>query len=787
MKRTDFTLRRLQLPSRCPIDDTGIRPLQPLDDAAWIWHPDAAPGQPSFVRFRCVFTARPEPLVIHLTADQNYSFLLDGALIGRGPDRSDVQHWSYASYQVRLKPGRHTMEVLAWNVGELAPIGHISHAPGFTFKAEGVYDEALTTGRAPWRARLLKGWRMECTDPAFQVQNDFHLDLNIRDEDEAAPLQVASPLIANPYGVVAPGWQLHPSQLPEQGTWPVPAPKVVAAGVGTLDADRRLTAQETSPMAGRDWTRWLKGSGSHRIPAGFDGFVLLDMDDFYCLYPELTVSGGAGSCLRLCWAESLFDASGIKGDRDAVVDKFLCGPSDYFYPDGGAKRRFERPWFRAGRYVLLHVRTAEQPLTLHRLTLTEVRYAWRARGYFRAPDPGLKGILRLCQRGLEASMHSCFLDSPFHEQMMYVGDLRVQLLSLYALSDEDRFARRCIELFDYSRSRWGLVQERYPSRTPQMSPTYTLIWGLILRDYAWWRSSADGWLAERLASWRGQLEQFDAWRQADGLLAGLPGWCFVDWVEGWKQGMPPEARGGVSSLINLHYLLALEATAELEELHHEPLLARRWRERAAALRKSLRASFWDASSGLLANRPGGRAESEHAQVLGLLAGVFHPREINAVLKVLESEHTLSRCSYYFSHYLFDVFARFGRTEALARHLTRWQVMVDQGLRAPIEAPEPARSDCHGWSSHPVFHMAADVAGIRPGEPGFRSVRVAPVPGPWPDFSCAVPHPGGDVIRVEVRQADQRIRIHLPPGVPGTLVWRNRARPLRPGDQEFPFA
>lgn len=783
-----MTLRRFHLPPRPPLDDTGIQPLQPLDEAAWIWHPGGRGAPPAFVRFRCAFTATREELVLHLTADQNYAFRVDGHLLARGPDRGDVAHWSYASYRGRLTPGRHLLEVVAWNAGGRAPLGHMSWRPGFVLRAEGRYDRALSTGRGRWRVQHLRGWQMDGQDTDFGVSQDFHLDYLARDGAEGAwvtPRVVKPPVRGNRYGLQAEGWQLRPSQLPDQGAWPWRRLRVRAAGSGPWEEGRRFDRTETTAAAGAGWARWLKSGRPLRLPLGFDGFVLLDLGSYACLYPELVVSGGARSRIRLQWAESLYDQPGRKGNRDQVTGKFLDGPSDWFTTDGG-RRRFERPWFRAGRYLLLHIRTAEQPLTLQSFSLTEVRYPLRVTGRFRSSDRALAPVQKLCRRGIEASMHSCFLDSPYYEQMMYVGDLRVQLLTLYTLGEGAPFARRCIELFDHSRRHWGIVQERYPSRTPQLSPTYALLWILILRDYAWWQRAEPAWLAARLTGVRSQLACFEAWRNREGLLSGLPGWCFVDWVEGWAQGTPPEGRGGTCALANLHYLLALEAAADLETWHGDAALATLARARAAALRIALRRTFRDAKSNLLADRPGGRAESEHAQVLGLLGGLFRAREIPGALRVLESDHRLHRCSFYFSHYLFDVFGRHGRMAAFAHHLERWQVMVRQGLRTPLEAPEPARSDCHGWGSHPLHHLAAHVAGIQPSAPGFQAVRIAPAAsGPWTSFTCTVPHPDGRV-NLEFTPARGRAVVSLPPGLRGTFEWAGRTRPLRPGRQVVPL-
>lgn len=36
-----------------------------------------------------------------------------------------------------------------------------------------------------------------------------------------------------------------------------------------------------------------------------------------------------------------------------------------------------------------------------------------------------------------------------------------------------------------------------------------------------------------------------------------------------------------------------------------------------------------------------------------------------------------------------------------------------------------RSDCHGWSSSPIYEITAEIFGLRPVEPGYRKILVEP--------------------------------------------------------------
>jgi hypothetical protein len=76
-----------------------------------------------------------------------------------------------------------------------------------------------------------------------------------------------------------------------------------------------------------------------------------------------------------------------------------------------------------------------------------------------------------------------------------------------------------------------------------------------------------------------------------------------------------------------------------------------------------------------------------------------------------------------------------------------------------------------------------VAGIKPGSPGFRTVRIEPHLGTLGRLEARLPHPSGP-ITVSYRRdgAALEATVDLPPGLAGTLSWRGASRPLRSGAQ-----
>ncbi|MCQ2391683.1 MAG: hypothetical protein MJ240_09695 [Kiritimatiellae bacterium] len=778
---------RIFRPERHTRGDTNTRRVQAIDEAAWIGLQEVYPAPRTgysaqegvadecrFYRFRRTFESAGGKLTFDVSADERFWLILDGEVIARGPHRGMVTRWYYQSYEVALTPGAHTLEAVVTALGTHAPRAQLSFRGGsFILKAEGAYDALLTTGRAKWTCARIIGTKMDglgtsgtfgAGDQCASVGTGFLDEL----PEEGAYQQtvvVRSPVRDGVFGPHAGGWELYPSERPEQ------------------------MHEEKRPG------RIVNGDWPTSIPANTTRELLWDLEDYYCAWPELVVSGGKGATIQWGWTESLRApgkgtgrAGGPKGNRDLWEGKvFSQAFTDTFSCDGRNRAAFTAPWWRCGRWCKLTFTTADEPLAIQKLVIAETRYPMPVEGSFACSDASLSDIARICVRGLQTCMHEMYFDCPYYEQQMYPGDTRLEMLFANMLSADDRLTRFGMMIFDWDRRSNGMAPMNFPTWGTQESSTYTMCWLLMFRDYVMWHRNT-AWLKARLPGVRHALSGLELHENADGLLENLPGWSFMDWVKGWDIGNAPNGKPGqgVSALNNLLYVLALQSAAVLEDELGHPDMAAVWRGKAARLGQRVRTLFWCAEKGCMADTVKKDCFSEHAQCLSLLAGILPPAEASRAFAFLEKGEGLSPCSTYFANYLFDAYAAAGRTDLFLKKLDMWRTFLAHGAKTPFETQRvESRSDCHAWCSAPLYQFHVALAGVSPAASGFRKVRVAPQPASLTWLTAKTPHPDGFVV-TDLRFGEGKVRgtVTLPAKVSGEFVWRGTTRALVPGLNEI---
>jgi len=766
---------------------------------AWI-APRSPAAPPEVTAYRLRFEL-PEPVTlrVHVSADERYLLRLDGQVLGRGPERGSDRAWFYETYDLQLDAGPHTFAALVWRLGEIGPLAQIGLAGGFLLHAEGGQGGLVSTNAAAWECRAVSGisfskpelgragaaWFVEPIQTSDGAAYPWGVEEGGGEGWEAAAARRED--FTFPFGILA-AHSLQPAMLPAQLAAPRAAGVVRHVAVGTWSGEQSVLVEAGAhlPAEAPGWQALLDGHAPLSIPPRTRRQVVLDLEQYVCAYPQVRLSGGSGSRVSLGWAEALFldGSTHDKGQRDGVEGRtFVALCRDVILAGGGQNRFYEPLWWRSGRYLQLLIETGEEALTIEGLSLLETRYPLEMESRFRSSDARLDAVTPVALRGLQMCAHETYMDCPYYEQMMYVGDTRLEALTTYAISADERLPRKAVRMFGLSRLPDGMTQARYPGRDVQVIAPFALWWVGMLYDYALWRGDR-AFIAAMLPGARAVLDGFLAHVQENGLLRAPDGWNFSDWIADWPLGVPPDGFNGFSGLLNWHLVYTLGLAARLEEWAGEEALAQRWlgwRERIAGAAK---AAFWDEARGLFADDLAHARFSEHTQCLALLSGALEGEQRRLAAENLLNAADLTRTTIYFNHYLFETYRLLGQPGAFFERMGLWFDLPAQGFKTTPEQPEPSRSDCHGWGAHPLYHYFASLLGIRPAGFGFDQVEIAPMPGHLSELAGEMVHPLGQISAgLRFEGASLRGSIRLPEGLSGRLVFGGRSVALRPGPQQ----
>ncbi len=763
----------------------------------WVSLPNLGQG-PVAVVYRKQFALEQDATIrVHVSADERYELFLDGERVGRGSERGDADNWFYETYDFQLAAGTHMFVARIWSLGTMAPYAQMSVRHGFLFAPEAPFTELLGTGVAAWEAKRMGGYTFVDPDKCWGTGANLTIDgaafpwgFERGDGGGWEPIEKLRVAIGAIHSHDSPLDRiLRPATLPPM----VEQERQVGivrhvAEVPSVDAQKIAVRASDHLASETGWQDLLHGRGQVTLPPQTTRRIIIDLEDYYCAYPEIITSGGTGSIIRLRWDESLFTEEvwwyWKKGNRAETENKYFCGVGDTFLPDGGQQRHFDTLWWQAGRFLELVVQTANEPITIERFALRETRYPLEMESSFTSSDERLNEITPLLLRGLQVCSHETYMDCPYLEQLQYVGDTRLEVLITYAITRDDRLPHKSLRTFDVSRHYNGMTQSRYPSRVRQFIPMYAIWWAAMVHDFALWRGSR-ATVEAFMPGVRAVVEGYRRFTNADGFIEGPDGWNNFDWVPSWQGGIPPDGAFGISGTLNWQFAMVLSRVAELETIVDEPELAARARRQAQELAGRLSEAFWNEDRGLFADDLAHQHFSEHSQCMALLSGLLEPSRRARIAEALVRDPNLSRATIYFSHYLFEAYREIGRIDKLIDRMGLWFELLPMGLKTPIEMPEPSRSDCHAWGSHPLYHYLATILGIRPASLGFQTVEITPQLGPLTSARGSMVHPRGE-ITVDIHQKDGRVRgsVSLPEGVTGVLRLGERNQALASGRTDF---
>ncbi len=487
---------------------------------------------------RTALSPRPRPCFgpreypVRVSADNRFILFVNGARVGDGPARGDLPHWRYERFNLApfLHAGPNLITATVWNFGIYAPVSQMSDRTAFLLESEAAGDTSISTPRG-WTVEVEPGHtaldrstvtlkEYFASGPGEEIDaSRCDWNWNSPSDSDSSWVPAASPMrdsifegTGKAHSADTTGdnfWGLIPDELLHMEFAPTSAGETVRTDNDNL---------KTFPAS------------AVTVPAGSRVHILLDRKTLTTAYPQLTVSGGKGAHIRLTYSEALYDKNGHKGDRNDIDDRTALGLNDSFLPDGAPHRTFEPLWWRTWRYLDLDITTADAPLTLDSLKANFTAYPFQELAKFQSPDPDLAKIWETSWRTARLDAHETYMDTPYYEQLQYVGDTRIQALISYSVADDDRLALQALAAFDDSR-----IARRHspaaaipvPCRKP-FPPSLCFTWAC---------STTTGCtvpIPNRCANLSPAFAMYLAgsapYEQPDGLLRTLPWWSFIDWV-----------------------------------------------------------------------------------------------------------------------------------------------------------------------------------------------------------------------------------------------------------------
>lgn len=329
------------------------------------------------------------------------------------------------------------------------------------------------------------------------------------------------------------------------------------------------------------WCAFLQGKEKLVIPAGSEEIVEIDAGEEMTGYVKAGFLGGAGSEVHVLYSEAYVQESvmgpekiPVKSDRMDVANGHLEGYEDVYQVQGlgspALQEMFETYWFRAFRFVRLHIRTGEEPLTLSSFDYEETGYPLQVEAEVTTSDSSMKEIWEISERTLRRCMHETYEDCPFYEQLQYIMDARQQILYTYASSADDRLARKCMDDMRRAQRPDGLLNCSYPNCSENMIPAFAIYYILMVYDHMMYFGDRE-LVSGHLPVIHRILDFFDCHLAPEGYVESVGGlnrkgqfWFFIDWAVEWNDtdGMPPAGLQGPLTMESLFISLWSAACRE---------------------------------------------------------------------------------------------------------------------------------------------------------------------------------------------------------------------------------
>lgn len=398
---------------------------------------------------------------------------------------------------------------------------------------------------------------------------------------------------------------------------------------------------------------------------------------------------------------------------------------------------------------------------------------------FASSSPELDQVWDLCKHSIKATSFTGIYVDGDRERIAYEADAFINQLAHYGVDAEYAMARVSHE-FLITRPTWptewilhsvliAWADFEYTGDDRSLRARYADLKAKTLRSLA----RADGLISVET----GLLTQ----AVLDSVYIDRPLKDIVDWPPGsFTQGGQGERDGHdmrpVNTVVQAFHFQALKLMAWIAEQVGQDGDSAEYRRQAEQVCQSINSLLFDPERGVYLDGEGSEHASLHANLFPLLFGLVPPPRVRRVVDFVKSRGMA--CSVYAAHHLLEALYLHGEADyalslMTADHDRGWLNMLRAGSTVTLEAWDWKYKNNldwnHAWGAAPAGVIPRWLAGVRPLEPGFARILVAPQPGPLEQFSARVPTIRGPVT-VEYRRDGQGydLAVTLPANTQGVL-------------------
>lgn len=753
-----------------------------LKNSNWVWSSDWSSedkDNPRILLFRkeIELISHPKQGQVQISADSRYKLYINEKLVEVGPSKGDRQIWYVDTMDITsyLKSGKNIIAVSVLRYPEELSKGNHStfrtSSPGLFFVGTAA-DEA---GRI-YEFSADETWKCK-TDEKIKI---------ISEEVLFAPLWIHEQAQGNPEIF---GWK---SVSYDDKDWENVKPYVRVQMHGAISPGN--LNKRTIPFMYRkkrkfqgimdakstrynesDWIDFINGRKEIVVPAHSEEIVEIDAGEEMTGYLHIAFANGAGAKVEILQAEAYVQDElcgpahvPLKKDRLDKINGHLQGYTDTYSVAGlgndHAYERYEPYWYRTFRFIQLKIVTGDETLHLKSFDYEETGYPLQVETSVETSDKSLKDIWDISERTLRRCMHETYEDCPFYEQLQYAMDSRQQILYTYAVSADDRLARKCMDDFKRSQRYDGLLNCCYPNCNPNIIPGFSIYYILMVYDHMMYFGDKD-LITFHMTTINGILDFFDRHLTTEGYvdkIGGLnmesPFWSFIDWAEEWNPttGVPPAGLEGPITMESLLYILGLQRASALADYLGKREEAGEYLNRASNVQEAI-LRFCMGSNGMIQDGPGMEHYSQQCQVFAVLTDtIAQDMGRKNLLKTIQDK-SYTQCTVAMRYYLFRALEKTDLYEYTNQYWDAWRDMIANHCTTCVESESYARSECHAWGSLALYELPSTILGVRPAEPGYKKVRISPVLGYLDHASGCVKTPVG-IIKVSWKKEQGSVKV-----------------------------